>query len=79
LSRGYRTTLEGKQIDGAFSFDTDDYVIEAKWTKAGVSRVDADIFASKVKRKGKNVLGLLMSVNGLAKMQLRSTVAVRLL
>jgi Restriction endonuclease len=56
--------LEREQIDGAFSFDTDDYVIEAKWTKAGVSRADADIFASKVKRKGKNALGLLVSVNG---------------
>lgn len=55
--------LEREQIDGAFSFDTDDYIIEAKWTKDKVSRADADIFASKVKRKGKNALGLLVSIN----------------
>ncbi len=28
--------LEGEQIDGAFSFDTDDYIVEARWRKEQV-------------------------------------------
>lgn len=31
-------SLEHEQIDGAFTFDTDDYVIEAKWREKKVSR-----------------------------------------
>jgi len=54
-----------EQIDGAFSFDTDDYIVEAKWTKSPVSRAQADAFAAKVQRKGKNALGLIISINGL--------------
>ncbi len=55
-----------EQIDGAFSFDTDDYILEAKWTKDPVSREQADGFAKKVERKGKNALGLIISINGLS-------------
>lgn len=57
-------SLELEQIDGAFTFDTDDYVIEAKWRKAKVSRGEADTFDKKVERKGKSALGLIVSVNG---------------
>jgi hypothetical protein len=57
-------SLEREQIDGAFSFDTDDYVLEAKWWKAPMSRESLDVFAAKVRRKGKNALGLYVSVNG---------------
>jgi hypothetical protein len=56
--------LEREQIDGSLSFDTDDYVLEARWTKDPVDRGDADIFAAKVRRKGKNAVGLFVSVNG---------------
>jgi hypothetical protein len=56
-----------EQIDGAFSFDTDDYILEAKWTKDPVSREQADSFAKKVERKGKNALGLIISINGLSR------------
>jgi hypothetical protein len=56
--------LEREQIDGSLSFDTDDYVIEARWRKDPVDRGDADIFATKVRRKGKNAVGLFVSVNG---------------
>jgi Restriction endonuclease len=56
--------LEREQIDGSLSFDTDDYVVEARWRKDPVDRGDADIFAAKVRRKGKNALGLFVSVNG---------------
>ncbi len=57
-------TLEHEQIDGSLTFDTDDYIIEARWRKEAASRGDADIFAAKVRRKGKNALGLFISING---------------
>lgn len=57
-------SLEHEQIDGAFTFDTDDYIIEAKWRKDRVTRAEADTFDKKVERKGKNALGLIVSVNG---------------
>jgi hypothetical protein len=57
-------SLEREQIDGAFSFDTDDYVLEAKWWKVPMSRESLDVFATKVRRKGKNALGLYVAING---------------
>jgi hypothetical protein len=56
--------LEREEIDGSLSFDTDDYIVEARWRVEPVDRGDADIFAAKVRRKGKNAVGLLISVNG---------------
>jgi len=58
----YATELE--QIDGSFSFDTDDYIVEARWRKAPTDRGDGDIFAAKVQSKGKNAMGLFVSING---------------
>lgn len=59
--------LEREQIDGSLSFDTDDYIVEARWRNEPASRGDADIFAAKVRRKGKNALGLFASIAGLSK------------
>lgn len=59
---GHRSQTE--QIDGSLSFDTDDYILEAKWIAESVSREAADAFAAKVRRKGKNALGLFVAVNG---------------
>ena len=56
--------LDTEQIDGSLSFDTDDYIVEARWRSDPTSRGDADIFAAKVRRKGKNALGLFVSVGG---------------
>jgi hypothetical protein len=56
--------LEHAEIDGSISFDTDDYIIEARWRKDASSPIDADRFDKKVERKGKNALGLFISVNG---------------
>lgn len=56
--------IRWEQIDGAFSFDTDDYIIEAKWTTAPVEVKEATHFADKVREKGKNALGLLVSMGG---------------
>jgi len=57
-------TISLEQIDGSFTFETDDYIIEARWRSKPADRGDADIFASKVRRKGKNAVGLFISVNG---------------
>ncbi|MGY5132833.1 restriction endonuclease [Streptomyces nigrescens] len=56
--------LASEQIDGALRFDTDDYIVEAKWRKGPVEVEDFDKFDAKVRRKGKNALGLFISVNG---------------
>ncbi|MFI1252888.1 restriction endonuclease [Streptomyces netropsis] len=56
--------LESEQIDRALSFGTDDYIVEAKWCKGSVEVEDFDKFDAKVRRKGKNALGLFVSVNG---------------
>jgi len=60
-------SLEREQIDGSLSFDTDDYIVEARWRDDAVDRGDADIFATKVRRKGKNAVGLFISVMGFTK------------
>ncbi|MFD9592265.1 restriction endonuclease [Kitasatospora sp. NPDC059973] len=51
-------------MDGSLSFDTDDYIVEAKWWKEPMEREHVDIFDAKVRRKGKNALGLYIAVNG---------------
>lgn len=57
-------SLKLEQIDGAFSFETDDYILEARWWKDPIGRDHLDIFKAKVGRKGKNALGLCISVSG---------------
>jgi hypothetical protein len=56
--------IESEQIDGSLSFNTDDYILEAKWLAQPVDRAAVDVFDQKVRRKGKNALGLFVAVNG---------------
>jgi hypothetical protein len=56
--------IEGEQIDGAFTFDSVDYLFEAKWQNELVRANDLDSLASKVQRKLDNTLGLFLSING---------------
>lgn len=58
----YRIT--GEQIDGAFSFEGTDYLLEAKWQKDPVAAADLDNLAGKLSRKLENTLGLFLSVDG---------------
>jgi len=53
-----------EQIDGSFTFDTDTFLLEAKWWNAPIERDAADIFSRKIERKGRNTLGLFVAVNG---------------
>ncbi|HMJ24010.1 MAG TPA: restriction endonuclease [Terriglobales bacterium] len=56
--------LAHEQIDGALTFDTDDYIIEAKWWQEAVERKDVADLCTKISDKGKNTLGLFISVSG---------------
>jgi len=56
--------ITGEQIDGAFSFEGTDYLLEAKWQKKPVDAKDLDSLAGKLSRKLENTLGLFLSVNG---------------
>ena len=56
--------IELEQIDGSISFETDDYILEARWRTEQADRSDGDIFAAKVQSKGKNAMGLIISVSG---------------
>jgi hypothetical protein len=57
-------SMEREQVDGAFSFDTDDYILEAKWWRTPIGRSELDMFSKRIEKKGKNALGLYVSVNG---------------
>jgi hypothetical protein len=56
--------IVGEQIDGAFTFDTTDYLFEGKWQQEIVGAHDLDSLAGKLSRKLDNTLGLFLSVNG---------------
>ena len=50
--------LAHEQIDGALTFDTDDYIVEAKWWKEAMERKYVADLCEKIRDKGKNTLGL---------------------
>jgi hypothetical protein len=56
--------IEGEQIDGAFTFDGTDYLLEAKWQQPPVAAKELDSFSGKLSRKLDNTLGLFLSING---------------
>ncbi len=56
--------ISGEQIDGAFTFDNNDYLLEAKWQQKPVDAGDLYKFAGVVSGKLKNTLGLFISING---------------
>lgn len=54
----------GEQIDGAFTFQSTDFLLEAKWQQDLVNAADLDSLAGKLTRKLDNTLGLYLSING---------------
>lgn len=56
--------ISGEQIDGAFTLQSTDYLLEAKWQAALIGAKELDAFAAKVGRKLDNTLGLFLSING---------------
>ena len=55
--------IYGEQIDGAFTFQGADYLLEAKW-KRQVDRGELASFCQKVDNKFKTALGLLVTIDG---------------
>ncbi|MFA6935825.1 MAG: hypothetical protein WCQ75_00615 [Bacilli bacterium] len=53
--------IEGEQIDGAFEFEYETYLIEAKWQKNEVSTIDINYFKGKVDDKSKFTRGVMIS------------------
>ncbi len=56
--------IVGEQIDGSFTFDNDDYLLEAKWQTSLVNAGDLYKFGGKISGKLKNTLGLFISLDG---------------
>lgn len=56
--------LHGEQIDGAFTFDTDDYLLEARWRRDRVDPKQVRDFLGKVAEKTHRTSGLLVSIDG---------------
>ncbi|WP_127132985.1 restriction endonuclease [Pseudoflavitalea rhizosphaerae] len=56
--------IRGEQIDGSFTFDNDDYILEAKWQKTQINAGDLYKFGGKISGKLKNTLGLFISLDG---------------
>jgi len=56
--------ITGEQIDGAFTFDNQDYLMEAKWQKSPVQAGDLYNFGGKIAGKFKSALGLFIAING---------------
>jgi len=54
----------GEQIDGAFTFQNTDYLLEAKW-KDQVGRGELASFCYKVESKLKTTIGLMVTIDGL--------------
>jgi hypothetical protein len=56
--------IVGEQIDGAFTFDGIDYLLEARWQAGQVDPDALDRFDGKIRRKLENTLGLFVAING---------------
>ena len=57
-------SIEHEQIDGAFTFRTDDYILEARWKAEPLQPKDLNDFKVKVDNKARNTLGLYISISG---------------
>jgi len=56
--------IKGEQIDGAFTHDGTDYLLEAKWHSTPIANEDLFAFSGKIDNKLKNTLGLFISMSG---------------
>lgn len=56
--------LQHEQVDGAFTFNTDHYLLEAKWWKNALEPKELNHFRVNVESKAANTLGLCVAING---------------
>lgn len=54
--------INGEQIDGGFTFDGTDYLLEAKWQQNEIRASDLYSFGAKIASRLKNTLGLFISL-----------------
>jgi len=59
--------IVGEQIDGSFTFDNTDYLLEAKWQEKEIRAADLYTFGGKIQGKLKNTLGLFISLGAYSK------------
>jgi restriction endonuclease Mrr len=59
---GYQAN--GRQIDGALTFEGTTFLVEAKFTKEPIGSPDIDTFMAKIESKADNTMGLLFSISG---------------
>ena len=57
-------SIKHEQIDGAFTFRTDDYILEARWWADLLEPKHLNDFKVKVDGKARNTLGLCVSISG---------------
>jgi Restriction endonuclease len=57
-------SLDHEQVDGAFTFRTDDYLLEARWWNEPLQPKELNDFKAKVDSKARNTLGLCIAVGG---------------
>ena len=62
IKKSYKTS--GEQIDGAFTCNNQDYLLEAKWVDKQIPKSTLYEFQGKVSNKLENTLGIFISVNG---------------
>lgn len=56
--------IVGEQIDGAFTFDGNDFLLEAKWQEKPIDLGELYKFGGKIEGRLKLTLGLAVSING---------------
>lgn len=59
--------IVGEQIDGAFTFDGNDFLLEAKWQEKPIDLGALYKFGGKIEGRLKLTLGLAVSINGFTK------------
>lgn len=59
--------INDEQIDGAFTLDNMDYLLEAKWQSKPIDAPEVVIFSDKVDNKLDNTLGVFISMSGFTK------------
>ncbi|MDP7290002.1 MAG: hypothetical protein QGH94_18620, partial [Phycisphaerae bacterium] len=56
--------FEDWKPSSGFTFESTDYLLEAKWQKDPIRAADLDVLAGRLSRKLENTLGLFLSING---------------
>lgn len=54
----------GEQIDGHFTYEKFDYLIEAKWEKGPIKQDDLSVFDGKIRGKVQSTRGFFIATNG---------------